>query len=135
MLLGGENKHGGSTYPDQFWVNQLNYQIRFDELQNPKQACFLKGFSTMDHIKMLRPVIQKTEEFNRPLCLAFVDYDKPLDWVETWAVLRSLKSWQIHYRCHNVSPFTEPDYEANCSEYCCYEDVISPKYSPIGCGW
>lgn len=50
---------------------------RFDDFQPPEQAGFRKGFSTMDHIHTLRQIIQKTEEYNRPLCLAFVDYEKP----------------------------------------------------------
>ncbi|KAA5777386.1 hypothetical protein F3H09_32880, partial [Pseudomonas aeruginosa] len=43
-------------------------------------------------------VIQKTEEYNRPLCLAFVDYEKAFDSVETWAVLESLQRCLVDYR-------------------------------------
>ena len=71
---------------------------RFDDFQPPEQAGFRKGYSTIDHIHTLRQVIQKTEEYNRPLCLAFVDYEKAFDSVETWAVLRSLQRCQIDYR-------------------------------------
>ena len=71
---------------------------RFDDFQPPEQAGFRQGFSTIDHIHTLRQVIQKTEEYNRPLCLAFVDYEKAFDSVETWAVLRSLQRCRIDYR-------------------------------------
>jgi exonuclease III len=71
---------------------------RFDDFQPPEQAGFRKGFSTIDHIHTLRQVIQKTEEYNRPLCLAFVDYEKAFDSIETWAVLQSLQRCQIDYR-------------------------------------
>ena len=71
---------------------------RFDDFQPPEQAGFRKGFSTVDHIHTLRQVIQKIEEYNLPLCLAFVDYEKAFDSIETWAVLQSLQRCQIDYR-------------------------------------
>lgn len=71
---------------------------RFDDFQPPEQAGFRKGFSTIDHIHTLRQIIQKTEEYNRPLCLAFVDYEKAFDSIETWAVLRSLQRCHIDHR-------------------------------------
>ncbi|KAJ8732403.1 hypothetical protein PYW07_015002 [Mythimna separata] len=67
---------------------------RFDDFQPPEQAGFRKGFSTVDLIHTLR----KTEEYNLPLCLAFVDYEKAFDSIETWAVLQSLQRCQIDYR-------------------------------------
>ena len=71
---------------------------RFDDFQPPEQAGFRKGFSTIDHIHTLRQIIQKTEEYNRTLCLAFVDYEKAFDSIETWAVLQSLQRCQVEYR-------------------------------------
>ena len=71
---------------------------RFDDFQPPEQAGFRKGFSTVDDIHTLRQVIQKSEEYNLPLCLALVDYEKAFDSVETWAVLQSLQRCQIDYR-------------------------------------
>ncbi|XP_047545994.1 uncharacterized protein LOC125077921 [Vanessa atalanta] len=71
---------------------------RFEDFQPPEQDGFRKGFSTIDHIHTLRHVIQKTEEYNMPLCLAFVDYEKAFDSIETWAVLQSLQRCQIDYQ-------------------------------------
>ncbi|KAA5553182.1 hypothetical protein F3G54_32575, partial [Pseudomonas aeruginosa] len=52
----------------------------------------------MDHIHTVRQIIQKTEEYNLPLCLAFVDYEKAFDSIETWAVLESLQRCQADWR-------------------------------------
>ena len=77
-------------------TNRLEH--RLDDFQPPEQAGFRRGYSTIDHIHTLRQVIQKTEEYNLPLCLAFVDYEKAFDSVETWAVLESLQRCRIDYR-------------------------------------
>ncbi|XP_072943439.1 uncharacterized protein [Epargyreus clarus] len=71
---------------------------RLDDFQPPEQAGFRKGFSTMDHIHTLRQVVQKSEEYNLPLCVAYVDYEKAFDSIKTWAVLESLQRCQIDYR-------------------------------------
>ncbi|KAI8433320.1 hypothetical protein MSG28_015365 [Choristoneura fumiferana] len=54
--------------------------------------------ATVDHIHTLRQVIQKNEEYNLPLCLAFVDYEKAFDSVETWAVLESLQRCRTKFK-------------------------------------
>ncbi|KAJ2937651.1 hypothetical protein O0L34_g19326 [Tuta absoluta] len=71
---------------------------RFDDFQPPEQAGFRKGYSTIDHIFTVRQIVQKTEEYNLPLCLAFVDYEKAFDSIETWAVLQALQRCHIDYR-------------------------------------
>ncbi|CAB3248796.1 unnamed protein product [Arctia plantaginis] len=62
---------------------------RLDEFQPPEQAGFRSGYGTIDHIHTVRQIIQKTEEYNQPLCLAFVDYEKAFDSIEIWSVLES----------------------------------------------
>ena len=89
---------------------------KLDEFQPPEQAGFRKGYSTVDHIHTLRQVIQKTEEYNRPLCLAFVDYEKAFDSIETWAVLESLQRCRIDCRYIEVEMFIKN----------CYNDRLSP---------
>ncbi|KAI8440552.1 hypothetical protein MSG28_001794 [Choristoneura fumiferana] len=71
---------------------------RLDEFQPPEQAGFRSGYSTIDHIHTVRQIIQKTEEYNRPLCLAFVDYEKAFDSIEIWSVLESLQRCQVDWR-------------------------------------
>jgi hypothetical protein len=52
------------------------------EFQPPEQAGFRSIYGTIDHIHTMRQIIQKTEEYNQLLCLAFVDYEKAFDSVE-----------------------------------------------------
>ena len=68
---------------------------RLDDFQPPEQAGFRRGYGTTDHIHTLRQIIQKTEEYNQPLCIGFVDYEKAFDSIETWAILNSLQRCQV----------------------------------------
>lgn len=67
---------------------------RLDELQPTGQAGFDGGYGTVDHIHTVRQIIQKTEEYNQTLCLAFVDYET-LDSIETLYILESLQRCQV----------------------------------------
>ncbi|RVE54716.1 hypothetical protein evm_000483 [Chilo suppressalis] len=71
---------------------------RFDDFQPPEQAGFRSGYGTIDHIHTVRQIIQKTEEYNQPLCLAFVDYEKAFDSIEIWSVQESLQRCQVDWR-------------------------------------
>ena len=50
-----------------------------DENQPREQAGFRSGYSTIDHLHTINQLIEKTLEYNKPLCLAFVDYEKAFD--------------------------------------------------------
>jgi hypothetical protein len=51
----------------------------------------------------VRQIIQKTEEYNQPLCVAFVDYEKAFESIEFWSVLESLQRCQIDWRYIQVT--------------------------------
>jgi hypothetical protein len=60
------------------------------ERQSVDQAAYRKGFSTADHLLTVSVLIEKSSEFNCPLWLALVDYEKAFDTVEhapLWKVL------------------------------------------------
>lgn len=50
-----------------------------DENQPVEQAGFIRGFSTMDHIHTLKIIIDKYNEYNKPLYISFIDYSKAFD--------------------------------------------------------
>ena len=62
-----------------------------DENQPIEQAGFRSGYSTIDHINTSSQLKEKCAEYQKPLCLAFVDYEKAFDSVKTWAILNSLE--------------------------------------------
>jgi hypothetical protein len=64
-------------------------------MEDREQAGFKKGFSTIDHIQTLNQILEKTKEFNLPLCMAFIDYEKAFDTLEKPAILEALENQQI----------------------------------------
>jgi len=75
-------------------TNRMNNTLDFN--QPREQAGFRSGFSTMDHLQTINQIIQKQNEYRRPLCLGFIDYEKAFDSVEIPAVLKALKIQGIH---------------------------------------
>ena len=61
-----------------------------DQNQPNEQAGFRTGFSTIDHLQAVKQIIEKSEEYNLPLYLAFVDYKKAFDTVEHSRVIQAL---------------------------------------------
>lgn len=61
-----------------------------DEAQPPEQAGFRQGFSCVDNIQAVARVIEVCREYQMPLVLTFVDYEKAFDSVETNAILSAL---------------------------------------------
>ncbi|PIK38581.1 endonuclease-reverse transcriptase [Apostichopus japonicus] len=75
-------------------INRLERLL--DDNQPREQEGFRRNFSTTDHIHTLNQLKEKCQEFNIPVCVAFVDYEKAFDSVETWAVLEALKEQDIN---------------------------------------
>jgi len=64
--------------------------------QPKEQAGFRSGYSTMDYIQVLREITERCMEYEKPLCLAFIDYKKTFDLVYTTSVLGALRSQGIY---------------------------------------
>jgi len=62
-----------------------------DSNQPREQAGFRSGYSTMDHIHTINQLKEKCLEYNQPLCMVFIDYEKAFDSVETQSVLGALQ--------------------------------------------
>ncbi|GFO07015.1 dysbindin-like [Plakobranchus ocellatus] len=67
-----------------------------DENRPRELAGFRKNFSTTDHLQALNQLIEKCNEFNLPLCLALIDYEKASDSVEHAAIVQALRKVNIN---------------------------------------
>ena len=70
-------------------------QLGIDENQPREQAGFRSKYSSTDHIHAINQLKGKCREYNIPLCVAFVDYEKAFDSVQTQAILTSLQEQGI----------------------------------------
>ena len=77
--------------------NLAGEETTVDENQPRKQAGFRSKYSTTDHIHAINQLEEKCREYNIPLCVAFVDYEKAFDSVQTQALLTSLQEQGIEY--------------------------------------
>ena len=68
---------------------------KLDENQPREQAGFRSKYSTTDHMHAINQLKEKCREYNIPLCVAFVDYEKAFDSVQTQAILTSLQEQGI----------------------------------------
>ena len=67
--------------------------------QSVDQAAYRKGFSAADHLLTVAQLIERSNEFNFPVWLALVDFEKAFDTVEhgpLWEVLKS-QGVPVHY--------------------------------------
>ena len=68
---------------------------KLDENQPREQAGFRIKYSKTDHIHAINQLKEKCREYNIPLCVAFVDYEKAFDSVQTQAIFTSLQEQGI----------------------------------------
>lgn len=68
---------------------------KLDENQPREQAGFRSGYSTLDHIHVVKQIIEKSKEYNMPLYCCFVDYSKAFDSLEHEKIWQALKNQGI----------------------------------------
>lgn len=73
-------------------------KIKLDLYQPREQAGFRSGYGTNDHLQVLKSLIEKTIEYNKPLVLIFVDYEKAFDTINQYQMLKSLSDSRIDHR-------------------------------------
>ena len=70
---------------------QNRIERTLDEKQPRRQVGFRKSYSTTDHLQALNQIIAKSNEYNLPLCIGFIDYVKAFDTVEHLAIFEALR--------------------------------------------
>ena len=75
---------------------------KLDFYQPVEQAGFRSGFSTNDHLQVMRTLIEKCNEYKIGIVLIFIDFEKAFDSVETWSILDSLDECRVDSRYSNT---------------------------------
>ena len=81
---------------------QTRIERTLDENQPREQAGFRKGYSTTDHLQALNQIIEKSNEYNLPLCICFIDYEKAFDTVEHFAIFEALRKTNVNETYINI---------------------------------
>ena len=81
---------------------QARIERTLDENQPREQAGFRKGYSTTDHLQALNQIIEKSNEYNLPLCIGFIDYEKAFDTVEHFAIFEALRKTNVNETYINI---------------------------------
>lgn len=71
---------------------------KLDLYQPREQAEFRMGYGTNDHLQAIKTLIKKCNEYNKPLVLIFIDFEKAFDTVELPAIKAALDQARIDYR-------------------------------------
>ena len=81
---------------------QTRIERTLDENQPREQAGFRKGYSTTDHLQALNQIIEKSNEYNLPLCIGFIDCKKAFDTVEHFAIFEALRKTNVNETYINI---------------------------------
>lgn len=73
-----------------------------DESQPPEQAAYRKGYSTTDHLHATAQILEKTIEYQQPLFMAFVDYEKAFDSIKHASVFEALRKHGVPNKIINT---------------------------------
>lgn len=71
---------------------------KLDFYQPVEPAGFRSGFSTNDHLRVMRSLIEKCNEYKIGIVFCFIDFEKAFDSIELWSILDSLDECRINSR-------------------------------------
>lgn len=71
---------------------------KLDFYQPREQAGFRSGYGTSDHLLVIKTLIEKIIEYNKPLVLIFVDFEKAFDTIEQQIMLKALAESRVDHR-------------------------------------
>ena len=77
-------------------ILQKRMERVLDGNQPREQAGLKKGYSTVDRLQTINQLIEKCNEFNRPLSIGYIDYEKAFDSIEHKAIFKALRSIRIN---------------------------------------
>ena len=80
--------------------NRLNRTL--NEQQPPEQAAYCKGQSTTVHLHSVAQILEKTNEYNIPTYMAFVDCEKAFDSIQHKAIFKALKQHGVEDNYINI---------------------------------
>ena len=75
---------------------QTRIERTLDENQPREKAGFRKGYSTTDHLQALNQITEKSNEYNLPLCIGFIDCETAFDTAEHFAIFEALRKTNIN---------------------------------------
>ena len=81
---------------------QTRIERTLDENQPREHAGFRKGYSTTDHLQALNQIIEKSNEYNLPLCIGFTDYEKVFNTVDHFAIFEALRKTNVNETYINI---------------------------------
>ena len=81
---------------------QTRIERTLDENQPREQAGFQKGYSTTGHLQALNQIVEQSNEYNLPLCLGFINYEKAFDTVEHFAIFEALRKTNVNETYINI---------------------------------
>lgn len=70
-------------------TNRLSASL--DSNQPGEQAGFHSSYSTTEYIHVLNQVVEKSFEYNKLICMAFIDYNKAFDSFRISAVIQAIR--------------------------------------------
>lgn len=71
---------------------------RIEEHQPIEQAGFRRGYSTIDHIHAIEQIVEKYNEYQKPLYVVFIDYRKAFDTIRHSSIWTALISQRVEHK-------------------------------------